>query len=149
MRRKRNASTSTKVRPCGHRGQYQRLLILLDTVAAPLAPHRPSLFLSLRPVAPRKRCAFAAAPRRAASSRKTLPFCGLAAAASAAAAFPSAARASMPFKQYEITPGDWRNLEKWDAYRIAVSDMADRTSTERVAWTDRPRRRRCRVSDRP
>jgi polyphosphate kinase 2 (PPK2 family) len=41
----------------------------------------------------------------------------------------------MPFTQYEITPGDWRKLEKWDAYRIAVSDMADRTSTERLAWT--------------
>jgi polyphosphate:AMP phosphotransferase len=45
------------------------------------------------------------------------------------------AREATPFKQYKITPDDWRNREKWDAYRIAVSDMVDRTSTERAPWT--------------
>jgi hypothetical protein len=47
----------------------------------------------------------------------------------------SAARASTPFKEYKITPGDWRNREKCDAYRIAVGDMADRTNAERAPWT--------------
>jgi polyphosphate:AMP phosphotransferase len=45
------------------------------------------------------------------------------------------ARESTPFKRYKITPDDWRNREKWDAYRIAVGDMVDRTSTERAPWT--------------
>jgi AMP-polyphosphate phosphotransferase len=45
------------------------------------------------------------------------------------------ARESIPFKQYKITPDDWRNREKWDAYRVAVSDMVDRTSTQRAPWS--------------
>lgn len=39
------------------------------------------------------------------------------------------------FKRFKITEEDWRNRDKWDAYRLAVSDMVDRTSTSRVPWT--------------
>ncbi|MBI5774594.1 MAG: hypothetical protein HZA89_12730 [Verrucomicrobia bacterium] len=33
-------------------------------------------------------------------------------------------------KQYKITDEDWRNRERWDAYKAAVNDMVARTSTE-------------------
>jgi len=39
------------------------------------------------------------------------------------------------FKRFKITPEDWRNREKWDAYERAVCDMIDRTSTEIAPWT--------------
>jgi len=38
------------------------------------------------------------------------------------------------FKRFKITEEDWRNRDKWDAYRLAVSDMVDRTSTTRIPW---------------
>jgi polyphosphate:AMP phosphotransferase len=44
-------------------------------------------------------------------------------------------REKIPFKQFKITPDDWRNREKWDAYAQAVSDMVDRTSTPHAPWT--------------
>jgi polyphosphate:AMP phosphotransferase len=44
-------------------------------------------------------------------------------------------REQTPFKQYKISSEDWRNREKWDAYRLAVSDMVDRTSTQQAPWT--------------
>jgi polyphosphate:AMP phosphotransferase len=44
-------------------------------------------------------------------------------------------REQIGFKRYKITPEDWRNREKWDAYERAVSDMVDRTSTEVAPWT--------------
>ena len=45
------------------------------------------------------------------------------------------AREATPFKQFKITPEDWRNREKWDAYEAAVCDMVDRTSTAEAPWT--------------
>nr|WP_312854439.1 hypothetical protein [Paludibacterium denitrificans] len=39
------------------------------------------------------------------------------------------------FKRFKITEEDWRNREKWDAYKLAVSDMVDRTSTNKAPWT--------------
>ncbi|MCC7484668.1 MAG: polyphosphate:AMP phosphotransferase [Burkholderiales bacterium] len=39
------------------------------------------------------------------------------------------------FKRFKITPEDWRNREKWDAYQIAASDMIERTSTAYAPWT--------------
>ncbi len=39
-------------------------------------------------------------------------------------------REDIPFKRFKITEDDWRNRDKWDAYRAAVCDMVDRTSTE-------------------
>jgi polyphosphate:AMP phosphotransferase len=45
------------------------------------------------------------------------------------------ARERTSFKRFKITPEDWRNRKKWDAYERAVSDMVDRTSTEIAPWT--------------
>ena len=39
------------------------------------------------------------------------------------------------FKRFKITPKDWRNRKKWDAYEKAVCDMVDRTSTDIAPWT--------------
>ncbi|MBI3857369.1 MAG: polyphosphate:AMP phosphotransferase [Planctomycetes bacterium] len=38
------------------------------------------------------------------------------------------------FKQFKITPEDWRNRGKWDAYQRAASDMIERTSTAHAPW---------------
>jgi polyphosphate kinase 2 (PPK2 family) len=45
------------------------------------------------------------------------------------------AREETDYKRHKITEDDWRNREKWDAYRQAVGDMVDRTSTEIAPWT--------------
>jgi len=39
------------------------------------------------------------------------------------------------FKQFKITPEDWRNREKWNAYQVAAADMIERTSTGHAPWT--------------
>lgn len=44
-------------------------------------------------------------------------------------------REKVPFKRFKITPEDWRNRRKWDAYEQAVCDMVDRTSTAIAPWT--------------
>ncbi len=44
-------------------------------------------------------------------------------------------REAIAFKHFKLTPEDWRNREKWDAYEQAVCDMVDRTSTEIAPWT--------------
>jgi AMP-polyphosphate phosphotransferase len=44
-------------------------------------------------------------------------------------------REKVGFKRYKITDEDWRNREKWDEYEEAVTDMVERTSTERAPWT--------------
>jgi polyphosphate:AMP phosphotransferase len=44
------------------------------------------------------------------------------------------ARQKTPYKRFKITPDDWRNRGKWDAYERAVCDMVDRTSTDRAPW---------------
>jgi polyphosphate:AMP phosphotransferase len=44
-------------------------------------------------------------------------------------------RESIPFKRYKITPEDWRNRRKWDAYKAAVNDMIAHSSTEFAPWT--------------
>jgi len=44
-------------------------------------------------------------------------------------------RRNTPYKQHKITEEDWRNREKWDAYRAAVNDTVVRTSTRRAPWT--------------
>jgi polyphosphate:AMP phosphotransferase len=44
-------------------------------------------------------------------------------------------RASTPHKRHKITEEDWRNREKWDAYRRAVAEMIERTSTTHARWT--------------
>jgi polyphosphate:AMP phosphotransferase len=44
-------------------------------------------------------------------------------------------RQETAFKRFKIGPEDWRNREKADAYRVAGSEMIDRTSTEFAPWT--------------
>lgn len=44
-------------------------------------------------------------------------------------------REQTKFKNYKITPDDWRNRGKWDDYLLAASDMIDRTSTSLAPWT--------------
>ncbi|MBI3527729.1 MAG: polyphosphate:AMP phosphotransferase [Betaproteobacteria bacterium] len=44
-------------------------------------------------------------------------------------------RQKTAFKRFKITPEDWRNRKKWDAYEKAVCDMVDRTSTDIAPWT--------------
>ena len=44
-------------------------------------------------------------------------------------------REKVGFKRYKITPEDWRNRKKWDAYEQAASDMVERTSTRLAPWT--------------
>jgi AMP-polyphosphate phosphotransferase len=44
-------------------------------------------------------------------------------------------RESTPWKRFKITPDDYRNRDKWDAYAAAVNDMVERTSTEIAPWT--------------
>ncbi len=38
-------------------------------------------------------------------------------------------RQQTAFKRFKITPEDWRNRKKWEAYEQAVCDVVDRTST--------------------
>jgi polyphosphate:AMP phosphotransferase len=45
------------------------------------------------------------------------------------------ARQEIAYKQWKITPDDWRNRDKWDAYHKAVSDMIQKTSTPCAPWT--------------
>ncbi|MBK7999470.1 MAG: polyphosphate:AMP phosphotransferase [Verrucomicrobia bacterium] len=44
-------------------------------------------------------------------------------------------REVVPFKRHKITPEDWRNRQKWDAYSSAVHDMVTHTSTSFAPWT--------------
>lgn len=44
-------------------------------------------------------------------------------------------REATGFKRFKITPEDWRNRDRWDAYHVAVCDMIDRTSSDMAPWT--------------
>jgi len=44
-------------------------------------------------------------------------------------------REAIPEKNWKITPEDWRNRDKWDAYEVAVNDMLRLTSTDFAPWT--------------
>ncbi|MCZ6681236.1 MAG: polyphosphate:AMP phosphotransferase [Candidatus Poribacteria bacterium] len=43
-------------------------------------------------------------------------------------------RQRIPHKQWKITDEDWRNREKWDAYKTVVEEMLFRTSTPVAPW---------------
>jgi len=45
------------------------------------------------------------------------------------------AREEVAWKQYKLGPDDWRNRDKWDAYKLAVHEMVARTSTARAPWS--------------
>jgi AMP-polyphosphate phosphotransferase len=44
-------------------------------------------------------------------------------------------RQNTPDKKWKITDEDWRNREKWNAYKTAVNEMLARTSTAHAPWT--------------
>jgi polyphosphate kinase 2 (PPK2 family) len=44
-------------------------------------------------------------------------------------------REKVAYKRHKITDEDWRNRERWEAYKEAVNDMVSRTSTGRAPWT--------------
>lgn len=44
------------------------------------------------------------------------------------------ARQETPWKQHKLGDEDWRNRDKWEAYKIAVNDMVARTSTRAAPW---------------
>ena len=44
------------------------------------------------------------------------------------------ARVASPYKNFKITPEDWRNRDKAAAYDRAVCDMIDRTNTSFAPW---------------
>jgi polyphosphate kinase 2 (PPK2 family) len=44
-------------------------------------------------------------------------------------------RKATPYKQWKLTPDDWRNREMWDAYKQAIEEMLFRTSTPQAPWT--------------
>lgn len=43
-------------------------------------------------------------------------------------------REETPWKQHKITEEDWRNRDKWDAYKHAINDMVQHTSTSLAPW---------------
>jgi AMP-polyphosphate phosphotransferase len=43
-------------------------------------------------------------------------------------------REKIAFKQFKITPEDWRNRKKWADYERAVCDMVERTSAGAARW---------------
>jgi len=44
-------------------------------------------------------------------------------------------RENTSYKQWKITPDDWRNREKWDEYSEAVDEMLLKTHTIHAPWT--------------
>ena len=43
-------------------------------------------------------------------------------------------REHSPYKQFKITPDDWRNREKWKAYSAAAKEMFKQTNTHLAPW---------------
>ncbi len=43
-------------------------------------------------------------------------------------------REKSPFKNFKITPDDWRNREKWKEYAAAANEMFTRTDTRAAPW---------------
>jgi polyphosphate kinase 2 (PPK2 family) len=43
-------------------------------------------------------------------------------------------REKNPYKNWKITPEDWRNRKKWNVYERAIDDMFERTDTGSSPW---------------
>jgi polyphosphate:AMP phosphotransferase len=43
-------------------------------------------------------------------------------------------RQTTPYKQYKLTPEDWRNRDRWDSYEAAACQMFEKTSTTQSPW---------------
>ena len=44
------------------------------------------------------------------------------------------ARQTTPYKQYKITPEDWRNRDRWSSYEAAASEMIEKTGNSGAPW---------------
>jgi len=44
------------------------------------------------------------------------------------------ARRATPYKQYKLTPEDWRNRDRWAAYEAAACEMIGKTGSEAAPW---------------
>lgn len=43
-------------------------------------------------------------------------------------------REKSPFKNFKITPDDWRNRDKWKEYAAATNEMLTRTDVAHAPW---------------
>ncbi len=43
-------------------------------------------------------------------------------------------RQATSYKQYKLTPEDWRNRDRWDSYEAAACEMIEKTATEIAPW---------------
>ena len=43
-------------------------------------------------------------------------------------------REKSPFKNFKITPDDWRNRDKWKEYAAATNEMLARTDVQHAPW---------------
>lgn len=43
-------------------------------------------------------------------------------------------REKSPFKNFKITPDDWRNRDKWKEYAAATNEMLARTDVKHAPW---------------
>jgi AMP-polyphosphate phosphotransferase len=43
-------------------------------------------------------------------------------------------RQATSYKQYKITPEDWRNRDRWESYEAAACEMIEKTGTETAPW---------------
>ncbi|WP_435015906.1 polyphosphate:AMP phosphotransferase [Tundrisphaera sp. TA3] len=44
------------------------------------------------------------------------------------------ARQSVPYKQYKLTPEDWRNRDRWESYEAAACEMIEKTGNQMAPW---------------
>ncbi|MCB9935986.1 MAG: hypothetical protein H6840_09865 [Planctomycetes bacterium] len=51
-------------------------------------------------------------------------------------------RESNPFKNWKITPEDYRNRDKWKEYERATNDMLEKTDTKHAPWVVVPANRK-------
>ncbi len=43
-------------------------------------------------------------------------------------------RQATSYKQYKLTPEDWRNRDRWESYEAAACEMIEKTGTESAPW---------------
>jgi polyphosphate:AMP phosphotransferase len=43
-------------------------------------------------------------------------------------------RQATSYKQYKLTPEDWRNRDRWESYEAAACEMIEKTGTENAPW---------------
>ncbi len=43
-------------------------------------------------------------------------------------------RQETSYKQYKLTPEDWRNRDRWASYEAAACEMIEKTGSEAAPW---------------